>query len=64
LAENERLRIRLKQMQSEANEERTGRLQQTRERQALSGEREGLIRERDVLLEKQKGQTRDHREKE
>ncbi len=35
MAENERLRIRVKQMQSEVHEERTARSQQDRERQAL-----------------------------
>lgn len=64
MSENDRLRVSLKQMQSEANQERTLRMQLAKERQVLSGERETLMRERDVLLERLKGQLRDQREKE
>lgn len=61
---NDRLRADLKQMQSEANRERNVRMQQAKEKQTLSGEKETLVRERDMLSEKLKGHLRDQREKE
>ena len=49
MSSNERLRAELKQMQSIANQERNVRMQLVKEKQTLSGEKESLMRDKDLL---------------